>query len=229
MKKYWTLIIILILAIAGFFIWWEINQQSVKNTKPKVTASATSSPDYAAVPIISESPLVSSTPSQVLVAKYAEPVAEFKSRITKKPFGIYIDPATSPVQPERFGGYHNAVDVEYEDVVEDILIYAIAEGVIVYSDIVSGYGGVFMIEFDIGGAKHTALYGHIRPLSLPAVGDKYTKGQQIAVLGTGYSSETDGERRHLHFAILSDDRIDVRGYVQSEGELAGWIDPVILY
>jgi len=40
---------------------------------------------------------------------------------------------------------------------------------------------------------------------------------------------TDGERSHLHFAILSDNRIDVRGYVQSESELLGWIDPVILY
>ena len=36
-------------------------------------------------------------------------------RITKKPFGIFITTQNSPVQPERFSGYHTGVDVEYKD------------------------------------------------------------------------------------------------------------------
>ena len=227
MKKYWIVLIIVLILVAGFLIWWRLSKNKKQTTVPSITASV--NPSFSAVPILSESPLVSPTPSQTPVAKYAEPVAEFKSRITKKSFGIYIDPATSPVQPERFSGYHNAVDVEYQDVTEDVPVYALADGTIVYSDIVSGYGGMFMIEFDIDGVKHKALYGHIRPSSLPGLGQTFSKGQQIAVLGTGYSTETDGERRHLHFSILSDNRIDMRGYVQNESELSGWVDPLNLY
>lgn len=48
--------------------------------------------------------------------KIVLPIAEFEKRITKKPFGIYITPQNSPVQPERFTGYHTGVDVEYEDI-----------------------------------------------------------------------------------------------------------------
>lgn len=229
MKKIWVLTIIFVLAVAGFFVWWQIGKQTAKKPTPETTILPTPSPSYSAIPVVSESPLVSPTPSQTSIDKYVEPIAQFIQRITKKPFGIYIDPATSPVQPERFSGYHNAVDVEYQDVVEDVPVYAIADGTIVRSDWVSGYGGVFILEFDMDGVKHTALYGHIRLSSLPSIGNTFSQGQQIAVLGTGNSTETDGERRHLHFGILSDNRIDMRGYVQTEDELSGWINPVSLY
>jgi len=43
------------------------------------------------------------------------PVNQFFARITKKPFGVYITPETSPVQPEKFTGYHTGVDVEFVD------------------------------------------------------------------------------------------------------------------
>ena len=72
------------------------------------------------------------------------------------------------------------------------------------------------------------LYGHIRPSTLPKVGSTYTKGQQIALLGTGFSSETDNERKHLHFGILSDTRLDIKGYVTQKADLSGWIDPLSL-
>lgn len=159
----------------------------------------------------------------------AEPITQFKERITKKPFGIYITPQTSPVQPERFSGYHTGVDVEYQDVADDVPVFAISSGTIVLSKNASGYGGVLMLEFDLKGQKQTALYGHLRPSSLPEVGTKVAKGEQLAVLGTGSSPETDGERKHLHFAILSDNRIDIKGYVQSQSELSGWLDPLSLY
>ena len=157
------------------------------------------------------------------------PVDQFKKRLYKKPFGKYITSQNSPVQPERFAGFHTGVDIEYEDITTDVPVYAIADGKVVLSRTVSGYGGVFMIEIQLNGATHTVLYGHIRPSSLPKVGLKAKKSDQLAVLGTGYSLETDGERRHLHFAVLSNHRLDLRGYVQTKSELTGWIDPATLY
>jgi len=183
----------------------------------------------------SQSPTTTSTISATTEATtqpvnaLAEPVTDFKKRVTKKPFGIYITPETSPVQPERFSGYHTGADAEYEDVTSDVPVFAIADGKVVLSKTASGYGGVFMISFNLDGTAHTALYGHIRPSSLPEVGKEFKKGDGLGLLGTGYSSETDGERRHLHFAVLSDDRLDIKGYVQNESQLSGWLDSLTLY
>lgn len=149
--------------------------------------------------------------------------------LQKKPFGIYVTPQNSPVQPERFTGFHTGADAEYEDVTSDVPVYAVADGTIVLSETASGYGGVFMLQIVLDGTKHNVLYGHIRPSSLPKIGTIYQKGDQISVLGTGYSTETDGERRHLHFAVLSDSRLDIKGYVQNKSELSGWINPLNLF
>jgi murein DD-endopeptidase MepM/ murein hydrolase activator NlpD len=159
----------------------------------------------------------------------AYPVDEFKKRITKKNFGLFISPGKSPVKPERFTGYHTGVDVEYQDIKSDIPVYAIADGTVVFSKIVSGYGGVFIIEIKLKSLSYTILYGHIRPASLPENGQKVYKGEKLALLGTGYSVETDGERRHLHFSVLPGNHIDLRGYVQRKNQLSGWIDPLTLY
>lgn len=177
------------------------------------------------IPTSVSSPQISLAPSSDLAA----PTTKFKERITKKPFGIYITPEDSPIQPERFTGYHTGVDVEYEDVAADVPIYAVSDGTVVLSRTASGYGGVIIIEIKVSGNQHTVLYGHIRPSSLPSIGQKVLKGEQMGVLGTAFSAETGGERKHLHFAVLSDSRIDLKGYVQNKSELSGWIDPVTLY
>jgi hypothetical protein len=39
--------------------------------------------------------------------------------VTKKPFGIRVSPSDSPVQPERFVGYHSGVDFEIKAGEED--------------------------------------------------------------------------------------------------------------
>ena len=183
------------------------NENSNANTAPPVNNNVNSS-----VPVPKSS--------------LAEPVADFRARVTKKPFGIYITPQNSPVSPERFTGYHTGADAEYTDISADVPVYAVADGTVVLSRTASGYGGVFMIEITLDGAKHTILYGHIRPSSLPKVGQKVTKGEQLALLGTGYSSETDGERRHLHFAILADNSLTITGYVSSKNQLSSWLDPL---
>lgn len=157
---------------------------------------------------------------------FAYPVANFKEGITKKPFGIYITPKTSPVQPERFTGYHTGVDIEEsQNNSVEISVFAIADGEVVYSGWVSGYGGVLGLKFD----KYFALYGHLLVTSLPKVGAKVTKGEKVGVLGKGNTSETDFERRHLHFGIITSSTFDLRGYVQTKSELSNWLDPVIFF
>jgi len=167
--------------------------------------------------------------TEIEEASFALPIEEFGPRITKKPFGIFTTPENSPVSPEHFTGYHTGVDVEYGDVASDVPVYAVLDGRITVSRQAQGYGGIFVMESRIEDSSHSILYGHIRPGTLPEVGQNFSKGEKIALLGNGNTEETDGERKHLHFAVLSDNRIDLRGYVQRENELAGWIDPLVFY
>lgn len=158
-----------------------------------------------------------------------EPVNEFKQRITKKPFGIYITPNNSPVNPERFSGYHTAVDVEFDDVAGEVPVLAVADGKVLYSNLGSGYGGVMSVRHQIGTETITAIYGHLKPDSILAVGTQVTKGQQIGILGQGYSHETDGERKHLHFGIHKGAEVNLHGYVATKAELTSWEDPLTLF
>lgn len=159
-----------------------------------------------------------------------EPIGEFASRITKKPFGILITPETSPVQPERFSGYHTGVDVEYTDKPDvDIPVQAIAAGTVVHSGRAAGYGGVLVISHRVGSARTLALYGHLDPSSLPKVGAEVSAGQTIGILGEGGTSETDGERKHLHFAVIKGQSVTLKGYVKTKAELGGWEDPLALF
>ena len=54
-------------------------------------------------------------------------------------------------------------------------------------------------------------------------------GQKIGVLGDGYTTETDGERKHLHFGIIKGNVISYKGYVDTEPQLEAWIDPLTYY
>ena len=107
-------------------------------------------------------------------------------------------------------------------------VFAVVDGVVVTAKTASGYGGVMVVKGQIDGRALYFVYGHVRPSSLVAVGTTVTKGQQLAVLGTGYSQETDVERRHLHFGIAKTNSI--LGYVDSQEKLnEGWIDPLELW
>lgn len=159
---------------------------------------------------------------------YLSPTSEFEARITKKKFGSYITPATSPVQPERFSGYHTGVDVEFTDTTKDVPVRAITNGIVTFSGFIGGYGGVILVTHKIENVSRTALYGHLDPASLKSAGEKVKKGQTIGNLGDGQTQEADGERKHLHFAILTNTRQDFRGYVQTKSELASWLDPLSL-
>jgi len=151
------------------------------------------------------------------------PADEFFARITKKPFSIYISPKISPVQPEKFSGYHTGADAEYADVGGDVDVFGVADGTVVYSGFVNGYGGLIIIRQDDG---YSSLYGHLKITSLIKKGADVKRGDKIAELGESFSQDTDGERKHLHFAVYKGDGLNFKGYVQNKKDLAGWQDPV---
>lgn len=158
------------------------------------------------------------------------PLDGFDRRVTKKPFGIRITPETSPVQPEKFHGYHTGADAEVsqEEGTIDVPVYSIADGTVTLVAYLRGYGGVVMIRHVVGDETVTALYGHVRQSSvLFRVGDTVHVSDQIAVLGSGYTTETQGERKHLHFGLLKGASKDTRGYVATQKELMPWLDSVV--
>ncbi len=158
---------------------------------------------------------------------FTEPIGRAKERVTKKPFGIKVSPNNSPVQPEKFSGYHTGVDFETfpEEQNIDVPIYAICDGQLVLKKIATGYGGVVVERCDFNGQPITVIYGHLRFTSImTTVGSTIKKGGKLAVLGTGYSTETSGERKHLHLGIHKGSTISILGYVQSPSQLSAWIN-----
>lgn len=157
------------------------------------------------------------------IIKKSWPINEFEQRISKKPFGIYITPENSPVQPERFGGYHTGVDVEYEEVEDEVAVISICDGEMVLKRWVSGYGGTVVIKCQKDGRDYYVLYGHLKNESITE-SKEIKMGERIGILGKGKTQETDGERKHLHFSIHKN-TLDLRGYVQNKTELENWVDP----
>lgn len=168
-----------------------------------------------------EFPVSSNSNDQEIVP----PIDDFAERITKKPFGIFITPETSPVEKDRFHGYHTGVDIEYEDVSTDVPVRAIAAGQVIVSRFAQGYGGVIVIRHDLKDRTVLALYGHLDPARLTPEGHLVGRGQHIGILGEGETPETDSARTHLHFALLRGESVDLRGYVKTPEELSQWYDP----
>lgn len=154
------------------------------------------------------------------------PTRDFFMSITKKPFGIFITPEKSPVQPERFQGYHTGADAELP---AGTPVSAIADGRVLRSGRASGYGGFVVLEHTIAGQRVVSISGHLDPASLAAAGNAVARGQRIGEVGDAFSSETDGERAHLHFGIFVGTGVNVAGYVSSPEELTSWMNPVTFF
>ncbi|MBD3300514.1 MAG: VWA domain-containing protein [Candidatus Moranbacteria bacterium] len=155
------------------------------------------------------------------------PLKNADQRITKKPFGIFVTPQNSPIEKERFSGYHTGVDFEILSGEEDqtVKVFSICEGKIIHKDRVNGYGGVIVQSCTFDQEKISVLYGHLDLKQIPVQkNSQINKGQPIAVLGQGYSTETDGERKHLHLGLIKGGKIDFKGYVSQESMLDGWLD-----
>lgn len=154
------------------------------------------------------------------------PVSRAAERVTKKPFGIYVTPQNSPVQPERFTGYHTGVDFETfpEEQGKDVQVYAICDGKILAKSKVGGYGGVIVQSCNLESQDVTVVYGHLNIGSSGlSSGDFAAKGAKIALLGEK-GPDTDNERKHLHLGIHKGTAVDLRGYVQKQSDLSNWID-----
>jgi murein DD-endopeptidase MepM/ murein hydrolase activator NlpD len=167
-----------------------------------------------------------------LSAQLSLPIDNALSRITKKPFGIYITPKTSPVQPEKFTGYHTGTDFEtFASEADSVVsVKAAAVGKVIYRKWVSGYGGVMIQSAEINGQPVTILYGHLALDSITVqVGDSLTIGETIGHLGKGYSHDTDGERKHLHLGIHKGGQVVLLGYVTKPGDLSQWLDAATLW
>jgi murein DD-endopeptidase MepM/ murein hydrolase activator NlpD len=161
------------------------------------------------------------------VSDVMPPLDRASERITKKPFGIFVSPTKSPVSPERFSGYHTGTDFETvpDEQERDVHVHAICEGKLLRAGTASGYGGYAVQSCMIKGQDVTVMYGHLRASSFTKnVGDVVKAGEILAVLGKGYSGETDGERKHLHLGIVKGKNVNIHGYVSDRASLASWID-----
>jgi len=89
-------------------------------------------------------------------------------------------------------------------------VIAVASGVVIRSEKLSGYGNLVEIRHADG---YTTRYAHNQK-NLVSVGDVVTKGQTIALLGaTGRASGP-----HVHFEVRKDGRsINPKKYVSKEG------------
>ncbi len=157
----------------------------------------------------------------------ALPLNSALNRVTKKPFGIYITPKNSPVQPEKFTGYHTGVDFEIMpgETNKDTAVSAVCAGKLLLKKSATGYGGVAVQSCKLNNRAITIIYGHLKLPSISLkVGQAISAGEKIGILGKGYSSEMAGERKHLHLGIHQGTGINLLGYVQQKSQLAGWLN-----
>lgn len=158
------------------------------------------------------------------------PLDRARERVMKKPFGIFVSPQNSPVSPERFLGYHSAIDLEAfpEEIDADVEVKAICPGKLLVKRNASGYGGVAVQSCDLEGSPITVVYGHLKLASISKnIGEELVAGEKLGILGKEYSPETDGERKHLHLGIHKGSGVNLLGYVQNKNELSQWFDPCL--
>lgn len=163
-------------------------------------------------------------------AGFLSPLARSQERITKKTFGMYITPETSPVQPENFSGYHTGVDFEIfpDELNVKVPVKAVCSGQLKLKEYANGYGGVIIQSCTLNNELITVIYGHLNLASIKFnKGDKINIGEEIGILGKDKSIETDGERRHLHLSFHIGSSVNIKGYVNTKAELRDWLDPCL--
>lgn len=223
-----SILSVAILAIFFAYMFYFVNSDSVQNIDaPEAVPEANS-------PVQNENTAPSGSETAPVVPPKIEtrsvlslPLSLALQRVTKKPFGIKVSPKSSPVSPERFSGYHTGVDFEIFPAEEntDVPVSAVCSGPLIEKKIVSGYGEVAIQKCSIENIEVTVLYGHLKLSSIEKrVQEEVAAGEKIGILGKGYSTQTSGERKHLHLGIHKGSKINYLGYVQNESELSGWID-----
>jgi len=217
-------IIVAVIAAALIFYFSGVLKKAPQPSQGPST-SENSSPATSTEPSANQNP---GSPAPTSSAAQLTPsIANWQARVTKKPFGIYITPQNSPVQPERFTGYHTGVDFEtFSDEQNiDVPIYAICSGPLLTKRTATGYGGIAVQACKLNDEDITVIYGHLRLASISSgIGQELKAGDKLAGLGAGFSQETDGGRKHLHLGIHKGTAINILGYVQNPAELQNWID-----
>lgn len=225
MKKKIYILIIIAIAIIMLAVFLVRKVEAPISKNQQTTENIQNKDDLESDSVANSNPGVTSQQQSETV----DPLENASARITKKPFGIFVTPKNSPVQPEKFSGYHNAVDLEITDGEEniDVPVKAFCDGELLSARTASGYGGVVVQGCNLEGQAVTIVYGHLRLSSLNAkIGDQLKAGDFLANLGNGFSEQTDGERKHLHLGIHKGVDINILGYVGLQSQLSSWIDPV---
>jgi len=215
---------LLILSAALVIIWISRSEVKKKNIFPETIRSSTKNNGQ------SPNPMAEKLPQAEIVTEkfFLPPLSRASERVTKKYFGLFVTPKNSPVQPENFSGYHTGTDFEVFPSEEnaDVSVKAVCSGNILMKKTATGYGGVLVESCELSGEPITIIYGHLKLTSINFnVGDKISAGDTLGILGRGYSTETSGERKHLHLGFHKGRAINILGYVQNKSELAGWLDP----
>ena len=243
MKKSNTTILIIlittviILSVASYFIFFNdyftkqnSNKEIIKDNnipKPTNVPISPTKEHTASIELPKELVQDEQAEDKVIITENNNPLPNQSERITKKPFGIYITPSNSPVQPEIFQGYHTGTDFEIfsSEENEEVIIKSICGGETIYKDFVGGYGGVIIQSCQINNQLVTVLYGHINiKASSFNVGDIISEGAVIAPLADNNSYYSGNERKHLHLGIHIVKDIELKGYISNESELSNWID-----
>lgn len=160
-----------------------------------------------------------------------KPLNDFSSRPKLLRFGMYVtpDPNQNPIDPpERFTGYHTALDIETfpAEADRDIPVFAVCDGTILAAQTAEGHGGVIVQSCVVNGESVTVLYGHVDPVSFTHFeGSRAGKGDQLALLAAAHTEASGLNRKHLHLSIHKGSEIEYAGYVQSRDELQAFIDP----
>lgn len=159
---------------------------------------------------------------------YYFPMTDYQNRLTYRKFGENITAEIRPRCGRAFSGIHNGDDLEVleTEINKEVKVFAVNDGEIVFKEYIDGYGGLIILKTSLNNQDVLLNYGHIDITTANVkLGDKITSGQVLAVLGDECSTETDGERKHLHFAIHKGTTIDVKGYLDNQNELGEWLNP----
>lgn len=212
MKTIFIIVSLTVVAVLAFFLLKNFPQKQNSNNPPPANQ-----------PPITQ-------PENKITDNFQPPLSKAGERVTKKPFGIFITPENSPVQPERFSGYHTGSDFEIfpEEMNADVSVHAVCSGTLSMKKYATGYGGVAVENCELNKESITVIYGHLKLSSITlAVGQNIAVGDVIGVLGANKSTETNGERKHLHLGFHKGTAINILGYVSSRALLSDWIDPCL--
>lgn len=172
-----------------------------------------------------------SCPPPVQVASYEVGAFEDDSR----PFRFPLDDYKIDQRPDMTNYAVRGTSLAYEGknhAAEDVShpagtpVYAMADGNIIFSGPMGGYG--WLIIIDHPQANLYSLYGHLSPSRWRIDAETVEKGELIAYLGdtneNGSSPEYGQIPPHLHFGVRAGQRADYPGMGEWRWQ-AGWVKP----